>query len=87
VQHRGRPPARARLAQLVLALVVAGDEDGGRLDHDEHVDELGDAAPDRAEVARGDEHVRVARHVGDQPRPVEVAMDVAECEQPHGAAS
>jgi hypothetical protein len=39
-----------------------------------------------SEVTRRHEHVRVHRHRRDPARLVEVAVDVAEREQPHGAA-
>src|SRR5436305_4472596 len=40
VQHVRGAPAAAGLAQRLVGLVVAGDEDRRRLDHHEHVDEL-----------------------------------------------
>jgi hypothetical protein len=87
VQHRRGTPAAARLGQLVLGLVVARHEHGGCLDHHQHVDQALDSAMHRAEVPGRHDHVRVACHLGDPARLLEVAVDVAEGEQPHGAPS
>jgi hypothetical protein len=87
VQHCGRAPAAARLAQLVVGLVVTGHEHGRLLDHHEHVDQLRDSAVQRAEVARRHDHVGLGRARRQRSRLVEVAVDVAEREQPHGAPS
>ena len=79
-------PALTRGAQGVLGLVVARDEDRRCGDPPQRVDGLLEALVDRGEISGRDHDVDIGGALDQLCRLVEVAMKVAEGEQPHGPA-
>ena len=83
VQHRRGLPVLRGLAERVLGLVVAGHEEGRRLDRGQRADRVVEALVDRGEVAGADHDVEVARALDEARRRVEVHVQVAEREGLH----
>src|SRR3954453_579200 len=86
MENLRRVPALAGGAQRVLGLVVARHEHGRYRNRLERVDRLLETLVDGGEVAGGDHYVRLRGTVNQAAGLVEVAMQVAEREQPHGSA-
>src|SRR5512132_2527500 len=87
VEDGRRLPPLARRAQGVLGLVVAGHQDRRHRDRAEGADRLLETFLDRGEVAGGDHDVGLGGALGEAGGLIQVPVQIAEGEQPHGPQS